>query len=121
MSEPSPTSIPTSERMKKAGITVHESVWDDVHDTTGRFTDAQGNPYQYAGHWSWIYFDNNENKCTSCTTELNEWKWLAAEIVGKVIPPTDVQGTRHSGGYNVLWLIGAAVPASYLALRKINH
>ena len=47
--------------MKKAGITVHMSVWADVHDTTGRFPNEDGIPYQYAGHWSWIYFDNNEN------------------------------------------------------------
>lgn len=72
--DPTKTSVPTIKRMKEAGITVHTSVWADVHDTTGRFTDADGNPYQYAGHWSWIYFDNNENKCDDCG--VNEWVWL---------------------------------------------
>ena len=88
--DPTKTAIPTIERMKKAGITVHTSVWDDVHDTTGRFwLDANGQltaentgvPYQYAGHWSWIYFDNNENMCDDC--KKNEWKWLAEYIPRK--------------------------------------
>ena len=81
---PEKCSIPTIARMKEAGITVHTSVWDDVHDTTGRFyQDEEGNltsentgtPYVYNGHWSWIYFDNNENTCDDC--DVNEWVWLA--------------------------------------------
>ena len=118
--DPTLTSIPTAERMKKAGITVHMSVWADVHDTTGRFTNADGTPYQYAGHWSWIYFDNNENYCTSCTDSLNEWKWMAMEA-GKVSPPTDVQGNTHTSGYQVMLLAGALAAAGYLALQKRNH
>lgn len=54
---------PTIKRLKDAGKTdetLHVSVTDHVVDTSGEFKDAEGNPYQYAGHWSWIYFDNNE-------------------------------------------------------------
>ena len=57
------------------------SVWADVHDTTGRFPNEDGIPYQYAGHWSWIYFDNNENYCISCTDiSMNGsgWQWMPA-------------------------------------------
>ena len=52
-------------------------VFDDVHDTTGRFFNEDGTPYQYNGHWSWIYFDNNE-----CYDEngVNAWQWLAKQI-----------------------------------------
>ncbi len=57
---------------------VHTTVWDDVHDTTGRFTDEYGNPYQYDGHWSWIYFDNNMNYDDN-DPSLNEWEWLAQQ------------------------------------------
>ena len=74
--DPTKCAIPTIERMKEAGITVHESTYDHVVDTTGRFTDANGDPYQYTGHWSWIYFDNNYNVCDDC--QENEWEWLAA-------------------------------------------
>ena len=115
--DPTLTSIPTAERMKKAGITVHMSVWADVHDTTGRFTNADGTPYQYAGHWSWIYFDNNENYCTSCTDSLNEWKWMAAYETDTDTPadtsdPTDLM---LWGGIAML-AAGAAVTA--MAFRR---
>ena len=73
--DPTATSIPTYNRLKEAGADVHKTEWADVHDTTGRFTDADGNPHVYAGHWSWIYFDNNENTCDECG--VNEWQWLA--------------------------------------------
>ena len=82
--DPTLTAIPTIKRMQKLGIPVHTSVWDDVHDTTGRFwldedgqltSEKTGTPYQYMGHWSWIYFDNNSNICDDC--KKNEWKWMA--------------------------------------------
>ena len=73
--DPTKTAIPTIKRMKAAGITVHTSVWKDVHDTTGRFVNDDGSAYQYNGHWSWTYFFNNQNTCDDC--KKNEWKWLA--------------------------------------------
>lgn len=36
------------------------TVFDDVHDSSGEFKDEDGNPYQYNGHWSWIYVYNDE-------------------------------------------------------------
>ena len=57
--------IPTVERLKKAGAAnLHVSTTEHVVDTTGMYKDEEGNPYQYNGHWSWIYFDNNECACT---------------------------------------------------------
>lgn len=72
------------DRLVAAGAPdVHHSYFDDVHDTSGRFFgttdnamalgDDENTPYEYNGHFSWIYFDNNE-----CFDEngLNEWEWL---------------------------------------------
>lgn len=67
--------IPTVERLKAMGADVHTSVFEDVHDTTGRFTSDDGQPYQYMGHWSWLYFFNNE-----CEEDgVNMWNWLAEQ------------------------------------------
>ncbi len=67
---------PTVKRLLAAGAkNVHVSAFEDVHDTTGRFT-SNGEPYQYNGHWSWIYFDNNE--CYD--GQLNAWEWLAKQV-----------------------------------------
>ncbi|MFQ6792875.1 MAG: prolyl oligopeptidase family serine peptidase [Thomasclavelia sp.] len=75
--DPTKCAIPTIERLLKAGAkNVHVSVFEDVHDTTGRFVDEDGNPHQYSGHWSWIYFDNNE--CYE--GELNAWQWLSKQV-----------------------------------------
>lgn len=66
---------PTIARLRAAGAAdVHVSVFDDVHDTTGRFFKEDGAPYEYNGHWSWVYFDNNE-----CLDEsgMSAWEWLS--------------------------------------------
>ena len=58
--------IPTIERLRAAGKgddTLHVSTTDTVVDTSGEVKDAEGKPYQYNGHWSWIYFDNNDCEC----------------------------------------------------------
>ncbi|MBR4164106.1 MAG: prolyl oligopeptidase family serine peptidase, partial [Solobacterium sp.] len=53
--------IPTIERLLKAGAeNVYVSTTDHVIDTSGLYINKDGTPYKYAGHWSWIYFFNNE-------------------------------------------------------------
>jgi len=53
--------IPTIERLLKAGAeNVYVSTTDHVIDTSGLYMNKDGTPYKYAGHWSWIYFFNNE-------------------------------------------------------------
>lgn len=57
---------PTIARLKAAGKTsetLHVATTDHVIDTSGEYTNEDGTPYQYNGHWSWIYFDNNESEC----------------------------------------------------------
>ncbi len=72
------------ERLQAAGNTnVHWSLFEDVHDTTGRFNDLteDGSDYKYNEHWSWVYFDNNECFCDdeNCG-DLNCWQWLADQV-----------------------------------------
>ncbi|PHU39090.1 hypothetical protein CSX00_13535 [Pseudobutyrivibrio ruminis] len=67
--------IPTIERLQAIGADVHTSVFEDVHDTSGRFTGEDGQPYQYMGHWSWLYFFNND--CEENGVKL--WDWLASQ------------------------------------------
>lgn len=65
------------ERLEASGaVEVHHSVFEDVHDTSGLYTNEDGSPYQYSGHFSWIYFDNNE--CEE--NGLNAWEWLASKV-----------------------------------------
>nr|WP_026695453.1 PHB depolymerase family esterase [Peribacillus kribbensis] len=77
---PAINTIPTYQRYLQAGAAdVHMSLFDDVHDTTGLYKNADGTPYQYPGHWSWIYVYNNKptDVINGKTTTLFEW--LAAQ------------------------------------------
>lgn len=77
--DPTLHEIPTIERLKAAGAkNVHVSTSDHVVDTSGEIKDAEGNPYQYMGHWSWIYFDNNDSKCDDC--QQDSWHWIADQV-----------------------------------------
>ncbi|WNS78877.1 PHB depolymerase family esterase [Domibacillus sp. DTU_2020_1001157_1_SI_ALB_TIR_016] len=73
---PSLNTVPTYERFVAAGAeNVHLSLFEDVHDTSGLYTNADGTPYQYNGHWSWIYVFNNEvdTVINGNTTTLMDW------------------------------------------------
>ena len=67
--------IPTIERLRAMGADVHTSVFSGVYDTTGLYSDEDGMPYQYIGHWSWLYFFNNQ--CEENGVGL--WEWLARQ------------------------------------------
>lgn len=73
--DPETHEIPTYKRFLDAHVDVHKSEWAKVEDLTGRFKNEDGSNYTYAGHWSWIYFDNNADTCDVCGE--NEWTWLA--------------------------------------------
>lgn len=77
--DPTACSIPTYNRLIEAGAeNVHIYSPEHVVDTSGEYTDAEGNPYTYAGHWSWIYFDNNDTSCDVC--ELTAWDFIAGVV-----------------------------------------
>ena len=71
------TTLPTYERLLAVGADVHKSIFDDVHDTSGQYFTPEGNPYQYNGHWSWIYTFNNECK----DNDLYLFEWLASKTL----------------------------------------
>jgi pimeloyl-ACP methyl ester carboxylesterase len=59
--KPADCEIPTIQRLLTAGAkNLHVSTTEHVLDTSDQYKDADGNPYKYSGHWSWIYFDNDE-------------------------------------------------------------
>lgn len=63
------------ERLQAAGASdLHVFNPDSVTDTSGRFKDENGNAHEYAGHWSWIYFDNNE---AVDENGLSAWEFIA--------------------------------------------
>ncbi|WHY70151.1 prolyl oligopeptidase family serine peptidase [Fictibacillus enclensis] len=68
--------VPTYNRLMGAGAdNVHLSLFDDVHDLTGLYKNSDGTPYQYNGHWSWIYVYNNvpELHINGKRTTIIEW------------------------------------------------
>ncbi|WP_338554522.1 prolyl oligopeptidase family serine peptidase [Paenibacillus sp. KS-LC4] len=59
----SKNTTPTYKRLVAAGASnVHYSYFDTVLDLSGQYVKGNGNnsPYEYNGHWSWIYVLNNE-------------------------------------------------------------
>ena len=71
--------IPTFERLKKIGADVHFSFFDDVHDTTGLYKNEDGKPYQYYGHWSWIYVYNDQCEEVINGKNVKLMEWLASK------------------------------------------
>jgi hypothetical protein len=50
-----------------------------VVDTSGLYKNADGTPYEYNGHWSWIYVYNNDVKTTIDGKEITLMEWLASQ------------------------------------------
>ncbi len=58
---------------------VYYSLFDDVRDMTGLYNGADGEPYQYQGHWSWLYVLNNQCVETIEDEEVTIFQWLAGQ------------------------------------------
>ena len=52
--------VPTYERLEKINPNAHFTYWDKVLDHTGTQKNADGTPFEYIGHWSWIPMLNDE-------------------------------------------------------------
>jgi predicted peptidase len=77
---PNFTSIPAYNRMIAAGANnVYLSLFEDVRDTSGLYTNADGQPHQYDGHWSWIYVFNNGPSQIIDGVETTIMEWMAAQ------------------------------------------
>jgi predicted peptidase len=74
---PAPSyTIPLYDRLIKEGAqNVHLSYPEKVIDTSGKYVTENGKPYEYNGHWSWIYVYNNDlsNEINGKTTYLQNW------------------------------------------------
>ena len=71
--------LPTIRRLLGAGASnVHTFVSKHVIDTSERFNDKDGEPLRYSGHWSWIYFFNNEAVSDRCGIRV--WQWMAQQL-----------------------------------------
>lgn len=71
--------IPTVERLRKIGANVHFSFFDDVHDTSGLYMKDDGKPYEYNGHWSWIYVYNDQCEDVIDGKKVKLMEWLASQ------------------------------------------
>ncbi len=70
--------VPTYNRLIEAGAKdVHLSLFDNVVDTSGLYQNADGTPYEYHGHWSWIYVYNNDVVKTIDGKTVSLMEWLA--------------------------------------------
>ncbi len=77
--DPSLYSTSLVDKLLDAGATnVKEFASEHVVDTSGLYTDEDGNAYQYNGHWSWIYFDNNEADANDGSGDV--WSWIAEQV-----------------------------------------
>jgi len=70
--KPSDYILSTVSRIRTAGgKDIHESYFDKVLDMSGKYKKDDGTPYEYMGHWSWLYVLNNQ--CTDNGITIMEW------------------------------------------------
>jgi predicted peptidase len=76
--------VPTFNRLIQAGgKDIHLSLFDNVVDTSGLYKKADGTPYEYMGHWSWIYVYNNVPTDTINGKTTTIMEWLASKSLNK--------------------------------------
>lgn len=72
--------VPTYNRLIEAGAEdVHLSLFDNVIDTSGLYKQEDGTPYEYHGHWSWIYVYNNDVEKTINGKKITLMEWLSSK------------------------------------------
>lgn len=76
--------VPTYDRLVNVGAeNVHLSLFDNVIDTSGLYKKADGTPYEYDGHWSWIYVFNNKPTDTINGNPITIMEWLSRQCLNK--------------------------------------
>lgn len=75
---PADNEIPVIARLHAMNASnLYSYVPDHVTDLSGLYKGKDGNPYQYIGHWSWIYFFNNQAEGNGGNVTV--WEWMAAQ------------------------------------------
>lgn len=85
--KPSETVEPTYKRLMAAGAgNVHFTFWDNIKDIHEGFTDQEGRPFEYIGHFAWIpmlnddcRLDYNGRPVTVDGREVTLLQWLARQ------------------------------------------
>jgi predicted esterase len=76
--------VPTYTRLLAAGAkNMYLSLYDNVVDTSGLYKKADGTPYEYNGHWSWIYVFNNKPTQTINGKSVTIMEWLSNQSLNK--------------------------------------
>ncbi|CAM4516187.1 MAG: prolyl oligopeptidase family serine peptidase [Paenibacillus macerans] len=72
--------VSTYSRLVNAGAKdVHMSLFNNVSDTSGLYKKSDGTPYEYNGHWSWIYVYNNDVSKVINGKNTTLMEWLASK------------------------------------------
>ncbi len=85
--KPESTVVPTYQRLVAAGNpNVHFTFWDNIKDIHEGFKDAQGEPFEYIGHFAWIPLLNDDcrldydgSPVTVDGKEVSLLEWLAMQ------------------------------------------
>lgn len=85
--KPEETVVPTYKRLVAAGNTnVHFTFWDNIKDLHEGFKDADGNPFEYIGHFAWIpmlnddcRLDYDQKPVTVNVKAVSLLEWLALQ------------------------------------------
>ena len=74
--DPKVYEIPTIKRLKEIKASqLNVSTTKEVIDLSRLYKTRDHLPYAYSGHWSWIYFFNNES--FEDTTKQDCWSWMS--------------------------------------------
>lgn len=65
--------------VQKGHKNIHYSLYDTVVDTSGNYVTPEGKPFEYNGHWSWIYTLNDDCTAVIDGTETTLFQWLAMQ------------------------------------------
>ena len=80
---PSSISETVHNRLLEAGAAnVVCTVFDEMVDISGKWTDEAGRPWVYDGHWSWIHVFNNDVFAVVDGNDISLFEWLAAQKRG---------------------------------------
>lgn len=111
--DPEEYTIPTYHRLVDAGATVYLTLLDDVSDTSGRFFEEDGSPYQYDGHMSWIYVFNNEVTKKINQQQISLLEWLSLQELNIKEEADPISSTMYLVGTLIL-----IVGVSFFLIKK---